>query len=219
MEQLADLLIDKGFPEEEKSQILDSLSSIGYHRLSAYWYPFKDTQSSISPRPFKSGITFNTILRLYDFDCDLRILVMEAISRIEVALRAYWSQELKNNHSYTDYQLFKSSDNHAKHLAALKKELDDTKEPFVVHYRKKYCKPEYPPIWAIVEIMSFGTLFNWFENTNNDTKLKVANRFKIPDIHEKIQITESFFVVYRMFAIFVRIMVDCGIERFQNQHA
>lgn len=60
------------------------LEFISYYRLSAYTIPFQ----KIGEHTFKSGTSFDDILMLYVFDRELRLLVMDAVERIEVAVRA-----------------------------------------------------------------------------------------------------------------------------------
>lgn len=69
------------------------LAHIGYYRLSAYWLPFEQpTQSGETSRnhQFKPNTRFEDVIQLYVFDRKLRLLVMEAIERIEVSVRAQW---------------------------------------------------------------------------------------------------------------------------------
>lgn len=37
-------------------------------------------------------------------------------------------------------------------------------EIFIQHYHKKYDEPEYPPIWMMIEALSFGTCSKMFDN-------------------------------------------------------
>ena len=88
------LLLDRGLICTDKARLERYLTSIGYYRLSAYWLPFEQPASnSLSRRnhQFVPGTTFDKILNLYIFDRKLRLLVMEAIERIEVSLRSQWS--------------------------------------------------------------------------------------------------------------------------------
>lgn len=81
--------------ESRNMQILDHdkaknyLSRIGYYRLSGYWYPFRKFQIDQKGRQdtFKDGTTFKHIIELYIFDKKLRLLALDAIERIEMAIR------------------------------------------------------------------------------------------------------------------------------------
>lgn len=72
------------------------LETVGYYRLSAYRLPLelpagaRQTWTKI----FQPGTLFDSIVDIYVFDRKLRLLVMEGIERIEVALRSRWTNRL-----------------------------------------------------------------------------------------------------------------------------
>ena len=177
----ADLLITRGLVCDNEERLKSYLSSIGYYRLSAYWYPYLDKNTN----KFSPNTNFKTILSLYIFDRKLRLLVIEAIERIEVSLRAQWSRELSlqgGAHAYMNANLFKCSRIHEESFRKITNTLSKNKETFIQHYRETYDDPKLPPIWTIVEIMTFGELSHWFENTkNNKIKKSIATAFNIPN--------------------------------------
>lgn len=63
----------------------DYLSNISYYRLRAYTYPFQD--NSKDSQPFNIDVSFEQIIDLYVFDRKLRLLIFDAIEKIEIALR------------------------------------------------------------------------------------------------------------------------------------
>ena len=185
----AQLLIDRGLICDDRHRLESYLSSIGYYRLSAYWQPY---YSSDTER-FLENTHFETILSLYIFDRKLRLLVMEAIERIEVALRAQWSGKLAlhgGGHAYMKADFFKCHLKHIKDLAKIVNSVSDSKELFIQHYNKKYHSPALPPIWAIVETMTLGMLSRWFENTQEtQVKKDITKAFNMPTV----EIMESVF--------------------------
>lgn len=56
-----------------------------YYRLLVYMRPFQRT--SAGPPTIVPGTTFADVLGLYEFDRELRLLFLNAIERVEVALR------------------------------------------------------------------------------------------------------------------------------------
>lgn len=73
-----------------------SLSKVGYYRLSAYTYPFREllgpNEQAESPVQFRAakfapGYKLVDALALYDFDQGLRALCAEALKVVEVGLR------------------------------------------------------------------------------------------------------------------------------------
>ena len=80
-EQQADLLISRGL-QADRAQLISSLKSVNYYRLTGYLYPFRMADDT-----FKPGTTLEMVWRRYSFDRRLRVLVMDAIERVEVAVR------------------------------------------------------------------------------------------------------------------------------------
>ena len=75
----------RGLLVDNEDWAKDRLRFIGYYRLSAYALPF---QLKEPDKPFKTGTHFSDIVRIYEFDRKLRLLLMDALERIEVAFRA-----------------------------------------------------------------------------------------------------------------------------------
>ncbi|TCM65052.1 Abi-like protein [Acinetobacter calcoaceticus] len=105
------------------------LGFIGYYRLSAYAIPF---QLSKAPNhQFKNNTTFDDLLNLYIFDRELRLLVMDAIERIEVAVRTQISNIMCTHYNnafwYTDGQHFDYNYGHMRLLANIERQLLDEK--------------------------------------------------------------------------------------------
>lgn len=142
------------------------LTHINYYRLRAYWLPFEEATGNDEHR-FKPGTDFENVLSLYVFDRKFRLLVLEAIERVEVSFRTRFAYELSlkyGSHAYLDRNNFKSAEKHQECMSALQEELSRSRETFIEHYRTKYTDPEFPPIWAVCEVMSFGQLSKWFQN-------------------------------------------------------
>lgn len=101
------------------------------------------------------------------FDRRLRLLVMDAIERIEVSLRGSWAHHLAMKygpHGYLEPSLYNCADRYAQAFARLIDDLNRSKDTFIVHYRSKYDDPEHPPIWMTAEVVSLGQLSMWYSN-------------------------------------------------------
>jgi len=147
------------FNNEEKAK--EYLENINYYRLCAYWLPFEANHQT---HTFKKGTNFERVLELYVFDRELRLLMLDAIERIEVSVRSRFSYELSQKHGshfHLNETLFKNPYRYEQTLSKLKTEITRSKEPFIKHFKKKY-KEDVPPIWASVELMTLGQVSNWF---------------------------------------------------------
>ncbi len=90
-------LVDRGL-EGDPATIRNRLQSVNYYRLTGYLYPYRIQGSD----NFVPGTQFETVWEQYAFDRRLRLLVMDAIERIEIAVRA----QLAYHHAHTYHDPF-----------------------------------------------------------------------------------------------------------------
>jgi abortive infection bacteriophage resistance protein len=183
IDQQVDLLISRGMIIHDRARAARYLTHINYYRLRAYWLPFEETVADI--HRFKPGTQFEQALSLYVFDRKFRLLVLEAIERVEVSFRTRFAYILGNrygSHAYLDVSLFKSAYGHTQCITSFREEFVRSRETFIEHYKTKYGDPELPPIWAACEIMSFGQLSKWFQNIRlRSDRQEIASEFNIDE--------------------------------------
>ena len=65
------------------------LSVVGYYRLSGYLYAYRvlPEGSQVRLDTFRESTTFDQVIALYDFDRRLKLLMLDALERIEIAVR------------------------------------------------------------------------------------------------------------------------------------
>lgn len=164
------LLRERGLTIEDKAEARHYLAHISYYRLRAYWLPFEKPNSDGVHR-FRDGARFSDALALYVFDRQLRLLVMDAVERVEVAIRAGWAHHMAMTygaHGYLDQAHYAHVSRHASAVADLTKEFKRSRDTFADHYRGKYSAPKLPPVWMAAEVMSFGLLSKFI----SDLKLR-----------------------------------------------
>lgn len=180
------LLEERGMYIKDRPLAKHWLETVGYYRLSAYWLPFEKPAPKEKTRSkcFVDGAAFDHVIDLYVFDRKLRLLVFEAIERVEVNVRSRWTYHMVQGHgphAHLDHTLFRGASKQAKQLARLSHTVENSNELFVDHYKKKYTEPDLPPLWAATELMSLGELSKWFEATNdNAIKSKVGFDLGLP---------------------------------------
>lgn len=143
------------------------LSHIGYYRLRGYWIPFEEPVTDGTTHRFRRGTTFERVLNLYTFDRELRLLVNDAIERVEISVRNQWVDALAQKdgaHAYLKSSLFAGYRYYGKGLAEITREFEQSKEPYIRHYKKRYKEPDLPPLWVAVSIMTLGQFSHWFSN-------------------------------------------------------
>lgn len=90
-----DLLIGRGMEIPDRDRARHYLAHLNYYRLGAYWLPFEADHAT---HRFRPGTRFEDVVGLYVFDRELRLLVMDAIERLEVSVRTQWAYHLA--HAY-----------------------------------------------------------------------------------------------------------------------
>lgn len=182
----AQLLIDRGLIVSSKQELENYLKKVNYYRLSGYWYSFKVIDPVSGNESFKPGTSFNAIRETYEFDRQLRLLLMDSIERIEVAILRTRLVELHTRlHGPFGYTQLKSYDPKFSktNLQALLNDIrDDEKrsyEEFIHRYRQKYISEKYLPLWMAVEIMSFGQLFTLLRNSEHTIKKDISSQFNL----------------------------------------
>lgn len=165
LEDQLELLIGRGLNVSSPERALHYLRFVGYYRLSGYCRYYQQNLS----HEFESGTTFDSVLKLYIFDRELRLLVMDAVERIEVAVRSCISNTMSESHGahwFMDRTLFHNSRKHDELLGKIRAATGnhDRQEGFLKSYYQKYNQPDIPPSWMMAEVMSFGTWSSLFAN-------------------------------------------------------
>lgn len=179
LEQIVQILKSRGMLIGDEHKVENYLLNIGYHRLSAYIYPFyKSPKSDLA---LKKGTTFEQVLTLYRFDKKLRILLFNEIEKIEVAIRSVLAnigcQELNDRYWITKPAYFAHVNKFNQTLAIIEKEVLSSKEDYIEDFRHNYVD-NYPPAWMITEVLSFGNLNYIYSNiASNQLMKRIAGYF------------------------------------------
>ncbi len=190
-DQQADLLIGRGMAGD-RALIISRLQSVSYYRLSGYWFPFRNpdpADAACRLDTFRAGATFDAVWDRYVFDRRLRLLVMDAVERVEVAVRS----QLAYHHAHHHGSPFAYADD-PKALPGLRPDqrqrffddmagqLRNSKEMFVEHFRAKYGKHHaYLPVWMAAEVMTFGSMLTFYRGCHPDVRKAVTALLGVHD--------------------------------------
>ncbi|MBF0183885.1 MAG: Abi family protein [Magnetococcales bacterium] len=182
-DQQLDLLISRGMVVDDRDQARRILGFTSYYRLSGYWYPFRiHSVCGTTTDQFQPGSHLAEAITLYEFDRNLRLLVMDAIERVEIAIRAQITYRLAHTYgtfAHTDPVNFQSGFRHGEWLAGIEKEAQRSTEPFIRRFKNTYQGFPTLPIWMATEVMSFGALSILFKGMKNPDRQAVSRHFTI----------------------------------------
>jgi abortive infection bacteriophage resistance protein len=178
-----ELLQARGLTIKDTDLAKEYLRNISYFRLQGFWWEFQTDKEN---HQFIKGTSFEKIIELYTFDRKLRLILFDALERIEIALRAklvyYPSIEL-DQWWFENESNFFSPKFHKESLKEIDKELSRTKEVFIKSHYNKYGDEHRPPAYKTLEIISFGCLSKLYSNLNNGivAKDRVARELNLPN--------------------------------------
>ncbi len=183
-QQQINLLQKRNMRIEDVPAAINILSKISYYRLSAYWYPFRSRNNSgqITDH-FINGASFEEAVNRYELDRKLRLLILDAIERIEISLRTKLTYHLAHQYgaySHTDAHNFHLRFAHAEWLAELEsKEASRSREEFIRHFKNNYHGFPRLPVWIATEVMSFGLLSKLFGGLQHQDKRIIAKTYNL----------------------------------------
>jgi len=200
VEQQLDLLESRGMAILDRDRAARCLARFGYYRLTGYWYPQRDAVMKASPTgavsfdvldQFRAGTEFSQGVDLCVFDKKLRLLMLDAIERIEVALRVDiahligardpWAHlkaaELHGNFA-TKIDPATGGTGHGRWLVRLEELENRSKEDYVKHFGAKYDSPL--PVWISIELWELGMLSVFFDGMIHSDKVSIANKYGVP---------------------------------------
>ncbi|MFR4188666.1 Abi family protein [Corynebacterium variabile] len=141
------------------------LSSVGYYRLSGYWYPFRELVEGRREDTFVPGTTFTDVVALYEFDRKLRTLVHDGVERIEVMLRTRLNETLGalGPLAYRDSAHFRPAFNHAAWLVTADSRVNRARRSNdAVKHHDEYYGGQLP-IWVLSEVFNFSDASRLYE--------------------------------------------------------
>lgn len=161
--------------EEYAKKILNDIS---YFRLvKAYSLNLKPKNGC-----YDKQTTFKEIVDLYLFNANFRQIIFPEIEKVEINVRcrvANFFAEQYGVLGYLQAENFADENYHAQFLKDINEEIGrNSKAPFVRNYRENYEGGNLP-IYALVEVFSFGTLSKFYKNMLNKDKKAIAKSFGV----------------------------------------
>ncbi|MDR0901448.1 MAG: Abi family protein [Opitutaceae bacterium] len=188
LDQQAGQLIARGLIVTDKNTLIKRLGVVNYYRLSGYLYPFRirDAAGDLAEN-YRAGTTLEIVWQRYNFDRRLRMVLLDAIERVEVAVRTrlvyhfvrthgpfgHLDERNLPNFSGTEYQKWR---------AKLQEEKKRAREIFVSHFDMQYGDRHADlPLWMACELMTCGTVQQFINGVDGNIVKKTAADFGFPD--------------------------------------
>ena len=216
-----ELLKSRGMLFKNEANAHHFLSNISYYRLKGYWW---DMQTNVTNHKFNSDTYFEDIIDRYNFARHLRLILFDAIERIEIALRSKMIYHLSIAYGslcYLDVAIFDNVVIHSQILIDLNKEFGRSQEIFIKDHKQRYPN-EDADAWKIIEVASMGTLSKLYKNLKHQLPEKsVISKEMGLNLHNELSswleaITYVRNIVAHHSRLWSRSMVKRPIERIVN---
>jgi len=232
LEEQADRLIARGLVAD-RAELIARLKVVNYYRLSGYLHPFRqrDGERRLLDT-YDPGTTLATVWRRYNFDRRLRILLLDAIERIEVAVRTrfvyqfvqahggfghlaernlpgfrkrtYWRRCWRSLKSLARLRGVERTD-YQLWIAKLRNEKSRAGDTFVKHFEAAYGDQHRDlPLWMACELMTCETALQFANGVDRLIVRAVGADFGFPD-QQLLSWTKAVFVLRNSCAHHARI--------------
>ena len=181
--QLIQKLSMQGMSIPSQLEAEEVFNTIGYYRLRGYCYDQFDQATN----QYAPGTSLSDVLKLYRFDIELSHLIFEYISQIEVALRVRFvnaAQPLQDVLALNDPSIFKDKKKYWQNQGVIAAEVARSSDVFIAHNFDHHDGAI--PLWASVEIMSFGTLSKLIKNLKtgaNSVFSRIVQNYKYKNVN------------------------------------
>jgi abortive infection bacteriophage resistance protein len=188
LEGQAELLISRGLVAD-MDRLVTVLGQINYYRLSTYLYTYRDGSERLMP-----GTKLDHILRIYEFDHTLRMLLLDVIEGVEILVRSRLAYHFAMKHGPFDWarpELFPGFNPVYNDFVRWQEKLQEqtrrsreqrANEDTVVHFFHKYGdEHERLPIWMLTEIMDFGATLSFYRGVEPSIRKDVAMSLDQPE--------------------------------------
>ncbi|KAF0505825.1 Abi family protein [Pediococcus pentosaceus] len=198
------VLRDRGL--EVKSEAMRSLEQLGYYSIiNGYKWLFLQRNSSgkvIKPEHYVSGATFDEIQSLYNFDKALRSILYDALLEYESNLASAISYRFSEKHQ--EEHAYLAMDNYSRDPRAVSSVVGTISSLSYVIKQKSAKRQDnnaikhyvnnhgHVPLWVLVNFLTFGDLNFFYQNSESDIKITIAEDFSLKykrNYHKAIKVS------------------------------
>ena len=182
VEQQIENLKNIGLIIEDEENAKKFLNDVSYFRLiKAYSLGLKKKNGNFYP-----GTTFEKIVELYLFNANFRQAIFAQIEKVEVNLRCRIANYFSVKYGVLGYENpdnFINNNHHNQFINDINTEISRNKKaPFVKNFQTNYIDGKIP-FYALIELMSFGTLSKFYKNMKNEDKKNIAKTYGVKFIY------------------------------------
>lgn len=168
------LLRSRGLDITDDAEVRSFLMRNNYYRISGYSLTLRSHDT------FHKNASFQNIVDIYNFDHELRHILLQYIEVIEVAVKSIYSYEFTKRYGATGYLDVTHFTNAAKHQEIIDK-ANKQKAARLPHeaYLKHFVEDlqQEIPLWAYVDLLTISDISFMYSISNRTVQDAVATTF------------------------------------------
>jgi abortive infection bacteriophage resistance protein len=171
LDEQIEILRGRGLVILDEDKLRSTINWLNYYRASGYFRQFQDNPSAGRDN-FVDGATDEDVLRMVRLDSELRLLLFEGISIVEVAVRSRLAHALAKHFGekafYLDEKHYKALSDVPLLVDKIREAIFRAKSLTVARYVTAEGDFSEVPIWVAVELISLGSLVKLILYTSCD---------------------------------------------------
>lgn len=181
-DELLEYMITKGIIVKDKKFALDKINMYSYYSIiNTYKDVFKGDDGN-----YINNVSFEEIYALFEFDKNLRSIMLKYTLEIEMILKSCISEIISSKYGIKNYLVRENFDDKLddekifESINAINDEIvkQDGKHEAVTHYMEKY---KFIPPFVLVKILTFGQLSRLYGMLKQTDKQSISKKYKISD--------------------------------------
>lgn len=180
LDEQIEILAKRGVEIGDREKAKAILSNVNYYVLKGYLAEFRKADGS-----YQEGTTFEQIFKIYEFDSELREILLSILDPIEQRLKAKISYQIAqaypaNSLIYMEEKFYQNKGDYQRLMTNFNLQVKQNKTiPYVRHHLTEYGGQF--PIWVAIELFTLGNLKFLYKNIPNPIRRKVAAEFDVND--------------------------------------
>lgn len=176
IDEQIEILKSRGLSVKDENYAKEFLYKNNYYRVSGYSLTLRNHDV------FSKNADFQNIIDIYEFDHELRHILLKYIEIVEVTIKSIYAYEFSKRYGPTEYlnnTYFTDKDKHAEIIskAEQQKELRLPHEPYLKHFVEDL--KEIIPIWAYVDLFTIANISFLYSISEKQLKKDIANEIGI----------------------------------------
>jgi len=173
-EEQIEILRDRGCIISDDASAMDFLKRVNYYRFSGYMTAFKQSDDT-----YIEGTTFEKVSSIYNFDQNLRIILIKALSEIEItskSILAYYHAHRYGSLGYLNKDNFNEKHDRERFTQKFEASIQNNRSTLIVKHHLKNYAGKFP-IWVASELFTMGMISLFYADLVTEDKRAIASEY------------------------------------------